>query len=300
MFSFIKKLFNTNKPSSIQHIEESSHETQTSSPVLTEYDATIKTLFEKFLINYPISERHNYKVRKRVSKEIIFSQLLESASFSMTEDKRDRLYNALVVSDSVDYQELHAIFLLDDFKWGLFDNCREFCEENKIYPYAYQFLANKPAIPDNLESALLFVKVSQLRELLKAKLSQKIPTRKDDVYPLFAQHFALEDMKEILEERFVEVKNQFEKTVKNHKINILGQWFTYYSNNLSDYYLYRILDRTLIPPKLYTPEFIRHSHEDLEFIKIASLSCFDEKGNLTSIPPLFPGDYSEINYGNYY
>ncbi|HDL2980925.1 TPA: hypothetical protein PW070_002052, partial [Mannheimia haemolytica] len=251
MFSFIKKLFD-NKPSSIQNIEEPPKEIESE---LTSYDETIKTLFEKFLVNYSIPERHNYNVRKRVSKEIIFSQLLESDSFSMPEDKRDRLYNALVISESVDYQELHAIFLLDDFKWRLFDNCREFCEENKIYPYAYQFLANKPAIPDNLESALLFVKVSQLRELLKDKLSQKIPTRKDEVYPLFAQHFTLEEMKEILEERFIEVKNQFENTVKNHKINILGQWFTYYSNNLSDYYLYRILDRTLTHPKLDVPEF---------------------------------------------
>lgn len=300
MFSFIKKLFNTNKHSAIQSIEKTASEIRKRESILTEYDETIKALFDKFLADYPNTDRHNYAIRLRVSKEIIFSQLLESDNFSVSEDKKDRLYKALVLSENVDYQELHAIFLLEDFKWGIFDTCKEFCEKNKIYPYAYQFLEHQPCIPDNFESALLFVRVAQLRELLKNKLSQKIPTRKDDVYPLFAQHFTLEDMKGILEERLIEVKSQFEKTIKNRKISILGQWFTYYSNNLSDYYLYRILDRTLVPPKLDIPEFILTGHEDLEFIKKAGLSCFDKQGNLTSIPPLFPGDYSAINYGNYY
>lgn len=298
MLSFIKKLFGVKEASLPEANNDLDQEQPEKTQELTEFDVVVKTLFEQHLSAYSAVDRHNHHIRQRVSREIVFSQLLRSNGFSISEDKKERLYNTLVEASNIDYQELHAIFLLEDFKWGIFDNCREHCDEYQIYPYAYKFLENKPTLPTNLESALLFVRVAQLRAMLKEKLSQKIPTRKEEVYLLFAQHFTLEDMKEILEERLVEVTEQFERSVKWQKISILGQWFHYYSSNLFDYYLYRIVHKPLVKPKLDISEsmFI----EDLEFIKKAELSCFDENGNLTSIPPLFPGDYSRINYGNYY
>lgn len=267
---------------------------------VTQYDLVVKAFFEEFSSGYSEIEQHNYDVRRRVSREIVFSQLIKSDSFSISEDKVERLRNALVSQEHVNYQELQAIFLLEDLNWELFDNCRSFCEKNNIYPYAYQFLLEKPTIPDGFENALLFVRVAQLRKLLKDKLSEKIPTKKEDVYLLFAKHFTIADMKGILEERLQEVTEQFERGVKWHKIRIFGQWFQYYSNNLFEYYIHRIVHTPEYLPKLYTPEFATRDCDDLAFIRLAEVGCFDENGNLKGIPPLFAGDYSEIDYGGFY
>lgn len=289
----IQKIIGENEKKK-QHKELSNTVIETATQNYTEYDLVVKSLFEQHLEKYR-KEHIDDNVLSLVSKEIILSQLLQSDSFCISDDKIERLRNALIIPNYPNYQEIQAIFLLEDLQWSLFDNVRSLCEKHQLYPYAYQFLKNKPTIPTDFENALLFVRVAQLRDMLKHKLSQKIPTRKEDVYRLFAQHFTLDDMQEIIAERLTEVLEQFERSVQWHKIRIFIHWFNAYSENLYNYYYHRIADEVITQPKLNTSTFTT-AYDDMAFIQMLNLDCFDENQNLIAVPPLFAGDYSTIDY----
>lgn len=264
---------------------------------LTEFDESIKAKFEEFLPNYTEEEYERYKV-KRVGREIVFNSIIEQKMLDLPEGSEIRLRKALVESENTDYQELAAIFLLQDFGWEAFDKMRKICEESGIYPYSFRFLTQKPTIPDNIESALLFVRVAQLRTMLKNKIGGKIPTKKDEVYPLFVQHFGLSDMKEILEERLKEVLEQFEGRIKNEKKYLLASWFNHTVENLCDYYTNRIIFDDVDTIKLHIPAYTETS-DDLKMLEHLDVTWYDENKKLSALPPFYVGDLIRLDYGYY-
>lgn len=126
----------------------------------TNYDLVVKSLFAPYLTAYDEEIRADFEVLQMISRKIVFSQLIRSDGFNVPNDKIDQLYQALVNEETLNYQEINAIFLLDDFHWALFDNARYLCERDNLYPYAYHFLTHKPTIPTDFENALLFVRVA--------------------------------------------------------------------------------------------------------------------------------------------
>lgn len=264
---------------------------------LTEFDKSIKVKFEAFLPNYTEKNYKRSDVR-RAGREIVFNSIIEQKKLELSGEAEIRLRKALVESESIDYQELAAIFLLQDFGWEDFDEIRKICEESGIYPYSFRFLTQKPTIPDNIESALLFVRVAQLRTMLKNKIGGKIPTKKDDVYPLFVQHFGLSDMKEILEERLEEVLEQFEGRIRNEKKYILASWFNHTVENLCDYYTNRIVFDEVDTIKLHIPEYTE-TNDDFKMLEYLDITWFDKDKKLSALPPFYVGDLTRLDYGYY-
>lgn len=309
MFSFLKKLFTSetnNEPKNTSYFDDDAPQFYDFSEMddeyvgrvrdnkVTDFDEYVKMFFETALSSFPESERNEGHLIKLASRSIAFG-IVADKYVSISDEIRAKVLDCLI--DEVDYQKLHTIFILNPLKWDDFDRCCELCLKHDIYPYAYSFLKRKPQKPKDFESALSFVRVNQLRQMLKTKISDKIPSRKDEVLPLFAQHFEFTDMDEIIETRLLELNEQFSKSILYEKISMFGYFIVNFADNLANYYRKRILYPNGAKGKLELGYFVQ---EDEQFIKLYTDKglkwCFDESGYLTNVPPLFPGDYSRIDF----
>ncbi|MEE6042752.1 hypothetical protein [Avibacterium paragallinarum] len=270
---------------------ESKHKHKQNKPKKSELETQIETLFNSLFEKFPSNEKYNRKTRLAVAQVAATMMLIEQ-QVVIPEQIKDKVID-LLQEPQLDYKKLQEAFLLYDLQWNKFDECCALCIKNNLYPYAYQFLKKRPVIPDTFEQALLFVRINQLKKLLKTKIDTPLPKNKIELYQLFAQHFTLDDMGEILEERLEELEQQFKSKVKKHKIDIFG--FTVYqlAQNLAELYYHRIVANFPRKVQIGIPSFLDF-YDDVAFIKQENLKCIDDNRQLIAVPPLFPGDYRTI------
>lgn len=306
MFSWFKKLFSKKTSIPIEEFESFStrpNETKNATSVdiinypAIQFNQKVNAIFEAVLSEFSEPERHNYSTIKITSRIAAFTIATEERGISIPPEIKDKVLS-ICIQEQIDYSKLYTLFLIHELKWKEFEHCCELCLKHNLYPYAYSFLKQRPVLPNDLEEALCFVKISQLRKLLKNKGIEKVPTKKEEVLPLSFQYLKFDELSEVLEERLQELNNQFNKRIYKEKINIFGFFIYRLSENLFEHYRCGDISSQNEYPTIRIPEFI--SCDDLAFINMYSGKntrwCFNELGHLIDIPPLFPGDYSTITY----
>ena len=182
-----------------------------------------------------------------------------------------------------------------EWRWRWFEEWEERFVAAGRWPYAWIDINRTPTQPpDNLHAILAFVKVAEMRKVLKEKGLDKIPTNRAQVEELAAEHLEVSDLQEAINERI----SYFEANrIRNNKyamIHLIQRSIDHCVNQLEQLEEIKQIacdepDRDL--QEMVTIEPSWDNHEGTAKWAVEQMG-----GKLTEeiFPPFYPGDLAQI------
>lgn len=229
--------------------------------------------------------------------EMAFDHIFKTIECDITikQKIRNEYVNALIKQQYDRYHDILRFNLAGvNFKWKWFDDWKGIFIAADKWPAAWNNLNyDEITVPENIHAILEFVKVAEIRKVLKEKGIKKIPTSRIQVQELALIHLTVNDLQEAIKERVSYFEALRDRNNQQTILYLIERSISHTQSQLSE--LVNIMQIKQEKPQLELKDIVYLSpswgEEELDRWVLEQV---DDSVNNNSFPPYYPGDSISI------